>query len=224
VLRVLQEGEVEPVGSPRVVKVKVRVVAATNRDLMTLISQGKFREDLFYRLNVLVLRTPALAERREDVPALVTFFAEQFARTNNYRPKRFTDAALEALAARPWPGNVRELKNHVERLMIMSDADVLDAADVDGGAAESAADGGPVTVRGGKVVDPASAGVWERLVGIGTLQEFQDETEKLFLVAKLAENGGNVTRTAEAIDTPRSNLYKKIDRYGLRRDREGGES
>ena len=108
--------------------------------------------------------------------------------------------------------------------MIMSDADVLDAADVDGGAPAPAAEAGPVTVRGGKVVDAGSAGVWERLVGIGTLQEFQDETEKLFLVAKLAENGGNVTRTAEAIDTPRSNLYKKIDRYGLRRDREGGEA
>jgi two-component system nitrogen regulation response regulator NtrX len=119
---------------------------------------------------------------------------------------------------------VRELKNHVERLMIMSDADVLDAADVDGGAPAPIAETGPVTVRGGKVVDAASAGVWERLVGIGTLQEFQDETEKLFLVAKLADNGGNVTRTAEAIDTPRSNLYKKIDRYGLRRDREGGEA
>jgi two-component system nitrogen regulation response regulator NtrX len=223
VLRVLQEGEVEPVGSPRVVKVKVRVVAATNRDLTTLIAQGKFREDLYYRLNVLVLRTPPLAERREDVPVLVAWFAEQFAKTNNYRPKRFTDAALEALATRAWPGNVRELKNHVERLMIMSDADVLDASDVDGGAAPAAGEAGLVTVRGGKVVDPASAGVWERLVGIRTLQEFQDETEKLFLVAKLAENGGNVTRTAEAVDTPRSNLYKKIDRYGLRRDREGSE-
>ncbi len=224
VLRVLQEGEVEPVGSPRVVKVKVRVVAATNRDLTTLIAQGKFREDLYYRLNVLVLMTPPLAERRDDVPALVAWFAEQFAKTNNYRPKRFTDAALEALAARPWPGNVRELKNHVERLMIMSDADVLDAADVEGPAPAAVSEVGPVTVRGGKVVDPAAAGIWERLTAIRTLQDFQDETEKLFLVAKLAENGGNVTRTAEAIDTPRSNLYKKIDRYGLRRDRDGGET
>jgi two-component system nitrogen regulation response regulator NtrX len=224
VLRVLQEGEVEPVGSPRVVKVKVRVIAATNRDLTGLIAQGKFREDLYYRLNVLVLRTPALAERRDDIPALVAWFAEQFAKTNNYRPKRFTDAALEALAARPWPGNVRELKNHVERLMIMSDADVLDAGDVDGAPAPSAGEAAPVLVRGGKVVDAAGAGTWEGLLGIRTLQEFQDEAERLFLVSKLAENGGNVTRTAEAIDTPRSNLYKKIDRYGLRRDREGGEA
>ncbi|MBK9064847.1 MAG: sigma-54-dependent Fis family transcriptional regulator [Acidobacteria bacterium] len=223
VLRVLQEGEVEPVGSPRVVKVKVRVVAATNRELTTLIAQGRFREDLYYRLKVVPLRTPPLSERPKDIPVLVQWFADQFARTNNYRPKRFTDAALEALAARSWPGNVRELKNHVERLMIMADGDVLDAADVDGAAAAPAADEGPIAVRGGKVVDASSAGVWERLAAIRTLQEFQDETEKLYLVSKLAENGGNVTRTAEAIDTPRSNLYKKIDRYGLRRDREGGE-
>jgi two-component system nitrogen regulation response regulator NtrX len=94
---------------------------------------------------------------------------------------------------------------------------------VDGGPASAAGEPGLVTVRGGRVVDPASAGIWERLAAIPTLQAFQDETEKLFLVAKLAENGGNVTRTAEAIDTPRSNLYKKIDRYGLRRDREGSE-
>ncbi|MEO8586898.1 MAG: sigma-54 dependent transcriptional regulator [Acidobacteriota bacterium] len=228
VLRVLQEGEVEPVGSPRVVKVKVRVVAATNRDLTGLIAQGKFREDLYYRLNVLVLRTPALVERPEDVPLLVAYFAELFARTNNYRPKRFTDAALETLAARAWPGNVRELKNHIERLMIMSDADVLDAGDVDSGAAALGDEAAPpVVVRGGRVIDAAAAagaaGVWERLLAIRTLQEFQDETEKLFLVAKLAESAGNVTRTAEAMDTPRSNLYKKIDRYGLRRDRENAE-
>ncbi|HMA29620.1 MAG TPA: sigma-54 dependent transcriptional regulator, partial [Thermoanaerobaculia bacterium] len=228
VLRVLQEGEVEPVGSPRVVRVRVRVVAATNRDLTVLIAQGKFREDLYYRLNVLVLRTPTLADRPEDIPLLVNHFADLFARTNNYRPKRFTDAALEALAARPWPGNVRELKNHVERLMIMSDADVLDAPDVDPAAAPRESQAAPpVVVRGGRVVDAAAAaagtGAWERILSIQTLQEFQDETEKLFLVAKLAENGGNVTRTAEAIDTPRSNLYKKIDRYGLRRDRETPE-
>ena len=225
VLRVLQEGEVEPVGSPRVVKVKVRVVAATNRDLTGLIAQGKFREDLYYRLNVLVLKTPPLTERPEDVPVLVAHFAELFARSNNYRPKRFTDAALETLAARIWPGNVRELKNHIERLMIMSDADVLDAGDVDSGTAPPDATL-PVVVRGGRVVDVAAAGAagaWERLLAIRTLQEFQDETEKLFLVAKLAENAGNVTRTAEAMDTPRSNLYKKIDRYGLRRDRENAE-
>src|ERR1019366_4596969 len=163
VLRVLQEGEVEPVGSPRVVKVKVRVVAATNHDLAGLIAQGKFREDLYYRLNVLVLRTPTLGDRPEDVPVLVNHFADLFARTNNYRPKRFTDAALEAPAARAGRGNGRERKNHGERLMIMSDADVLDAKAVAPGAAPREGDAAPaVVVRGGRVVDAAAAAAGAR--------------------------------------------------------------
>jgi len=228
VLRVLQEGEVEPVGSPRVVKVKVRVVAATNRELTDLIAKGRFREDLYYRLNVLPIRTPPLSEHPEDVPQLALHFADLFARTNNYRPKRFTDAALEALARRPWPGNVRELKNHIERLMIMSDGDLLDEAHVEG--ALPPGEGVPaVVVRGGKVVgpvgEPAAAPppdeTWGRLLATRTLQAFQDESERLFIAAKLAENGGNVTKTAEAIDTPRSNLYKKLERYGLRREEKG---
>ncbi len=229
VLRVLQEGEVEPVGSPRVVRVKVRVIAATNRDLTKMIGQGKFREDLYYRLAVIPIPTPALADHPEDVPALVLHFADLFARTNNYRPKRFTDDALAALAARAWPGNVRELKNLVERLMIMTDGDVIDASDVEPSAAPDAApQGPPVVVRGGKVVREGEEPegplpvdeVWGRLVAIPALQAFQDEAERLYLVAKLAENGGNVTRTAEAIETPRSNLYKKLDRYGLKRERD----
>ena len=234
VLRVLQEGEVEPVGSPRVVKVKVRVVAATNRDLEGMIREGKFREDLYYRLNVLELATPALADHPEDVPELVLHFAGQFARTNNYRPRRFTDAALEQLAARPWPGNVRELKNLIERVMIMSDGETIDVPQLSGwGSAPAVREGAaPVVVRGGRVVRPdgedpepvpvpaeAGDGIWRKLASIASLQSFQDEAEKLFLVEKIAEFGGNVTRTAEAIGTPRSNLYKKIERYGLRRDR-----
>jgi two-component system nitrogen regulation response regulator NtrX len=222
--------------------VKVRVIAATNRDLTEMIRQGKFREDLFYRLNVIPLKTPALAEHPEDVPALVLHFAESFARTNNYRPKRFTDDALMALAARPWPGNVRELKNHVERLMIMTDGDVVDSVDVEV-PGEARAEG-PVVVRGGRVVregetetapegslpEPSLATAsgatvpneaWTRLLAVKTLQDFQDEAEKLYIVAKLAENGGNVTRTAEAVETPRSNLYKKMDRYGLKKREEG---
>ncbi len=270
VLRVLQEGEVEPVGSPRVVKVKVRVIAATNRDLPAMIREGKFREDLYYRLNVIPLRTPALGEHPEDVPPLVLHFADHFAKINNYRPKRFTDAALMALAARPWPGNVRELKNAIERLMIMTEGDVVDTRDVEPASPEAVVvpAAAPVIVRGGRVVragdgaaegpsafstdgdaerfpdrldgketDDAGAGritegrfepgegesngraVWSRLFSIRRLQDFQDEAERLFLVAKLEENGGNVTRTAEAIETPRSNLYKKIERYGLRREK-----
>ena len=237
VLRVLQEGEVEPVGSPRVVKVKVRVIAATNRDLEAMIRDGKFREDLYYRLNVLELSTPALADHPEDVPELVLHFAGQFARTNNYRSRRFTDASLEALAARPWPGNVRELKNLIERLMIMSEGDVLDVSHLSGAAPAPLSREAPVTVRGGKVVrdgaEPAGEtpppggsadGTWNRLSAIPSLQAFQDEAERIYLLGKLEEFGGNVTRTAEAIGTPRSNLYKKIERYGLRRERSEGSA
>ncbi|HEV8267179.1 MAG TPA: sigma-54 dependent transcriptional regulator [Thermoanaerobaculia bacterium] len=235
VLRVLQEGEVEPVGSARVVKVKVRVVAATNRDLPDFIRQGKFREDLYYRLNVIPIATPALADHKEDIPLLIAHFADLFARTNNYRPKKFTAASMEALVARPWPGNVRELKNLVERLMIMTDGDVIDARHVDPlfvPSAESVSDAAfalplpealetPADAARGAVPAGASGGdeVWRRLASIRTLQEFQDESEKLYLMGKIAEHGGNVTRTAEAIETPRSNLYKKIDRYGLRREK-----
>ncbi len=233
--------EIGDMSRPRVVRVKVRVVAATNRDLTEMIRQGRFREDLYYRLNVIPLRTPALAEHPEDVPALVLHFAELFARTNNYRSKRFTDEALMALAARPWPGNVRELKNHVERLMIMTDGDVVDSVDVE--APGEARPEAPVVVRDGRVVregepetapegglaapapvplaDTPAEGVWARLLAVKTLQDFQDEAEKLYLVAKLAENGGNVTRTAESVETPRSNLYKKMDRYGLKKREEG---
>jgi two-component system nitrogen regulation response regulator NtrX len=251
VLRVLQEGEVEPVGSPRVVKVKVRVIAATNQDLAARIKDGKFREDLYYRLNVLPIRTPALSEHPEDIPELVSSFAESFARNNNYRLKRFTDGVLELMASRPWPGNVRELKNSVERLMIMVDGDVIDESILEpilSGIApppEERPEGtepARIVVRGGRVVvegateplppepepeetsiSPPSqisqASEWRKLVSIPSLQEFQDQAERLFLEEKLAENSWNVTRTAESIDTPRSNLYKKMERYGLRRDR-----
>jgi two-component system nitrogen regulation response regulator NtrX len=241
VLRVLQEGEVEPVGSARVVKVKVRVVAATNRELQGLIRDGRFREDLYYRLAVLILRTPSLAEHPEDIPLLVLHFAEHFARTNNYRPKKFTEGALRLLAERSWPGNVRELKNFVERLMIMVDGDLVDAKALErfapsahsgtpaagddriatlaayAGAAE-ALGAAPAPSSGPREGDVAGE-TWSKLASAPTLSQFQDEAERLYLLRKLAENGWNVTKTAEAIDTPRSNLYKKIDRYGLKRDR-----
>src|SRR6266511_816223 len=126
VLRVLQEGEVERLGSARTIKVDVRVLAATNKDLEAEIEKGTFREDLYFRLAVIPIRVPPLRDRREDIPALVKHFADLFSRDNNRRPQRFTQAALEYMQKARWKGNVRELKNTVERLIIMTPGDVID--------------------------------------------------------------------------------------------------
>jgi len=203
VLRVLQEGEVEPVGSATVVKVDVRVIAATNKDLTDEIRAGRFREDLFYRLNVIPVRTPPLRERREDIPLLAQHFAALFSQEYNKHPKKFTPAALKALADSSWRGNVRELRNMIERLVIMVPADTIDISDLPAEFFRAAAD----------IISTA--------MRLSTLQEFKDEAEKAFILAKLRENGWNVSKTAEAIDTPRSNLYKKIEQYNIKRETGG---
>src|SRR5437763_3626438 len=130
VLRVLQEGEVERLGSARTIKVDVRVIAATNKDLEAEIERGTFREDLYFRLSVIPIRVPPLRDRREDIPALVRHFAEMFGRENNRRPQRFTPAALQVLHKARWKGNVRELRNTVERLLIMTPGDAIDVDDL----------------------------------------------------------------------------------------------
>ena len=203
VLRVLQEGEVEPVGSAQVVKVDVRVIAATNKDLTEEIRNGRFREDLYYRLNVIPIRTPPLRERRDDIPVLAEHFARLFAEEHNYHPKKFTVAALKALQDAPWRGNVRELRNLIERMVIMVPAETVDVTDLPAEFFRAAAD------------------IIAGALRLNTLQEFKDEAEKAFILAKLREHGWNVSKTAEAIDTPRSNLYKKIDQYDIKREAGG---
>ncbi|HEV7921849.1 MAG TPA: sigma-54 dependent transcriptional regulator [Thermoanaerobaculia bacterium] len=200
VLRVLQEGDVEPVGSATVVKVDVRVIAATNKDLTEEIRNGRFREDLYYRLNVIPIRTPPLRERKEDIGVLAQHFADLFAQEHNKHPKKFTPAALKALQDAPWRGNVRELRNMIERLVIMIPSDSIDITDLPAEFFRAAAD----------IISSA--------MRLATLQEFKDEAEKAFILAKLREHGWNVSKTAEAIDTPRSNLYKKIEQYGIKRE------
>jgi two-component system, NtrC family, nitrogen regulation response regulator NtrX len=204
VLRVLQNGEVEPVGAERTVRVDVRVIAATNRRLEDEIAAGRFREDLFYRLNVVPIRTPPLRERLEDVPLLVDYFVRRYAAQNNYRPRDFEPAALELLSALPWKGNVRELKNLVERLLILAPGDAIGRDDV-------------LAATGGARPDLGSAAL-----AVKTLREFRETAERLFILRKLEENDWNVTQTAQAIDTPRSNLYKKLDQYEIRREDHGG--
>ncbi|HWZ84710.1 MAG TPA: sigma-54 dependent transcriptional regulator, partial [Thermoanaerobaculia bacterium] len=203
VLRVLEVGEVEPVGAAKVGRVDVRVVAATNRDLSESIRAGRFREDLYFRLNVVPLTTPPLRDRPADVPVLAAHFARIFAERDHRKPRRFGPGALGVLSARAWPGNVRELRNLVERVLIMTDADPVDARDL------------PPEVR----VQPAE--ISNRGLELATLSDFKEYAEREFIVARLRENGWNISRTAEVIQTPRSNLYKKIEHHKISRETDG---
>ncbi len=204
VLRVLQEGEVERLGSSRTLKVDVRVIAATNKDLEAEIEKGGFREDLFFRLSVIPIFVPPLRERAEDIPDLVKHFAELLSRENNFRTKRFTPDAIAVLQGQRWKGNIRELRNTVERLIIMTPGEVIETGDL------------PGSLRGdGRPATGDAAG--DRL---STLREFKESAERAFLVEKLRENAWNISRTAEAIGTPRSNLYKKLEQYNIKQEQD----
>jgi two-component system nitrogen regulation response regulator NtrX len=217
VLRVLQEGEVERLGSARTIKVDVRVIAATNKTLEEEIEKGHFREDLYFRLAVIPIQVPPLRERPGDIPLLVRHFMDDFSRQNNMRPKRITQAAMDALQRSRWKGNIRELRNTVERLNIMTSSDTIDVADLPETVRSPSAAGlagltGLPAPRTGGDGDPAKA---------GTLRAFKDNAERAYLVQKLRENGWNISKTAEAIDTPRSNLYKKLEQYQISQETDG---
>ena len=208
VLRVLQEQELERLGSNRLIKVDVRVIAATNKDLEQEITKGTFREDLFYRLNVVPIWVPPLRERREDIPVLVRHFADAFSRDNNFRRKTFTAAAMERLRAHQWRGNIRELRNTIERLLIMSNGDQIDVTDL------------RLSPEAARVDAPVAApdNDW---MHAPTLHEFKASSERAYLVAKLRENAWNISKTAEVVDTPRSNLYKKLEQYRISQETDG---
>src|SRR5262245_38825517 len=247
VLRVLENGEVEPVGMAKTIRVDTRVIAATNKDLRERIGAGAFREDLFFRLNVVPILCPPLRERPEDIPALIAHFVETFAGSSSYRPKQFAPGAIERLVGHPWRGNVRELRNAVERLLIMVEGDTIEASDVEAlsgevawspvgaerqaaavrpqDASSEAAGGGAVAATGAQAAgaEPSTGRAAGALdvpdpSAFRTLQEYKDETERIFILRKLKENRWNISRTARAIDTPRSNLYKKLEQYGISRD------
>ncbi len=214
VLRVLQEGEVERLGSARTIKVDVRVIAATNKNLEEEIEKSHFREDLYFRLAVIPIQVPPLRERPEDIPPLVRHYMDYFSRENNVRPKRITAAGIEALQRYRWKGNIRELRNTVERLIIMTGGDTIDAVDLPDVVRTpgAGASGGTVPAK------PVTDGETEKA---GTLREFKEDTERAFLVSKLRENGWNISKTAEVIHTPRSNLYKKLEQYKISQETDG---
>jgi len=204
VLRALQEGIVTRIGGARTVEVDVRVLAATNKDLPEEIEEGRFREDLFYRLNVVPIEVPALRDRLEDIPALVEHFAAQLAGQGGVGGRAFAEDALRAMQRRAWPGNVRELRNAVERLMILGAGRLITAADVERLLPKLEGPGASVPLQ-----DAASA---------TTFDTFRQDAERAFILAKLREHDWNVAETARVLSMPRSNLYKKIEKYRLTRE------
>jgi DNA-binding NtrC family response regulator len=192
-LRVLQEREVEPVGGEEPVRIDVRLVCATHRDLEQMVREGKFREDLYYRIKVIVLRLPALRERPEDVPELVDHFRRGSNERNGRDVKRFTDAALERLRAYSWPGNVRELENVVEQAVVLARGDTVD---VDGLPPEITGDGGPKDVL---------------RIPVGTSLA---QTERELILETLRRTGGNKTQAAKLLGIGVRTLYRKLEEYG----------
>lgn len=202
VLRVLQDGVVTRIGGNKPIHVDVRVLAATNKDVEEEIAAGRFREDLYYRLNVVPIAVPPLRERREDVEMLVVHFLQQLATRDGFPVRSITDDALRRLTELDWPGNVRELRNTVERLVILANGPTINEADIE-------------RLVGRRAVEPAALG---GLADCDTFEDFKNAAERAFLLTKLRAYDWNVSETARGLDMPRSNLYKKIERYGLTRE------
>ncbi|MGH7578017.1 MAG: sigma-54-dependent transcriptional regulator [Longimicrobiales bacterium] len=202
VLRALQDGTVTRVGGDRPVRVDVRVIAATNKSLEKEIEDGRFREDLFFRLNVVPVHVPPLRERREDIAMLARHFVERAEQEQRLPARRLTNEAIDRLTRMTWQGNVRELRNTIERLLILARGTDITAADVErlvGGAAAAGA-------REGDLLDA------------DTFATFKERAERAYILAKLRENDWNISETARTIEMPRSNLYKKIEKFKLIRE------
>ena len=204
VLRALQENKITRVGGDKDIAVNVRVVAATNKNLLEEIQKGNFREDLYHRLSVVIVRVPSLAERRDDVPLLARFFLSEICAEYGVAEKTLTPAAAAALSALPWTGNIRELRNVVERLVIFSGKEIT-KEDVAANAGDE------------RSTAPSSGGMDAVIERFSTLQDFKNYVEKEFIEQKLLKNGWNISKTAEEIDIQRSHLHGKIERYGLNR-------
>jgi two-component system nitrogen regulation response regulator NtrX len=196
ILRILQERKFYRVGGEEPIDVDVRVIAATNKNLEDEIKAGRFREDLYYRLNVVPLRVAPLRQRREDIPLLVDYFGDQFLRNNGYKRKSFSAPAMALMQAHAWPGNVRELRNFVERVYILTPGDEVDVHDL----------------KFAGLSDQPEAALADGLV---TFREARAHFEREFLVKKIEEHQGNISKTAETIGLERSYLHRKIKSYGI---------
>ena len=198
ILRILQEQKFERVGGAEMIFVDVRVIAATNRDLRGEIQKGLFREDLYYRLNVIPIAVPPLRERKSDIPILVEHFIGEFCLENNKEMKKISPEAMGLLVSYSWPGNVRELKNVVERMVIMTRGPMIEAKDV------------PDPVREQPKAPPEFS-----FLEFNLLKDARREFEKRFIMKKLTENDENISKTAELIGIERSNLHRKIKSYAI---------
>jgi two-component system, NtrC family, nitrogen regulation response regulator NtrX len=210
VLRVLQEQKIEPVGGTASITVDVRVIAATNKRLEDEIRKGAFREDLYFRLNVIPFEVPPLRERSQDIPFLARHFMAQLSAEHGKRPKDLSPEAVEMLAKQRWPGNVRELRNIIERVVIMAPGDRVETAHLPAPALG-------LSAAGADVAPGASA----PLPDFPSLVAAREDFEKRYILKKYQECGGNMSRTAEALQVERSNLYRKMKAYGLIAARKG---
>lgn len=196
-LNVLSENKIEPLGSLTNKEIDVRVICSTNKNLAELIKAGKFREDLYHRINVFTIEVPPLRECNEDIPELVEHFTSDICKKLGLVHKHFTKSAIEFIKSLKWPGNVRELRNTIERLLIISDKEVIDK---------------DILVNENHEFTSAMDEILNAEI---SLHKFQDESEKLFIIKKLNEYNWNITKTAEALNIQRSHLYNKIKQYNI---------
>jgi two-component system nitrogen regulation response regulator NtrX len=204
VLRALQSGEITRIGGENIKNVDVRIIAATNHELKKDVEEGRFREDLYFRLDVIRVHVPPLRERIDDIHQLVTHFIGEFCRENNFRIKEITPEAMDMLKAYAWPGNIRELKNVVERMVIMS-GEVITGSDVPGLETSKFKDREP---------DLGKSDL--------TLKEFREEMEKKYILRKLQETHWNISQTAQLLGIERTNLHKKLKQLGVSREDASG--
>jgi len=205
ILRILQEQKFERVGGVRTIDVDVRVIAATNKRLEKEIQRGRFREDLYYRLNVIPIHVPALRERKEDIPLFTEHFLREFSVRSGKEKKEMSPEALQLLMEHKWPGNVRELKNLIERLVIMTPGKTIEVSEL------------PDSIGKERPSLPGQEAYPEG----ESLKEATLRFERGFITRRLAQNDGNISKTAEQIRIARRNLHRKIRQLGIRFERQG---
>lgn len=200
VLRAIEEGRIERVGGGKKIEVDVRIIAATNKNLLEEIQKGNFREDLYHRLNVIPINVPPLRERVEDIPILVEHFSKEITTKHKKPPVHFSDDAIKILQAQPWTGNVRELRNIVERIIIIVDKREISAKDIE------------------YLFAGTQASLDNLIETSNSFQEFKEKAERAFILKQLKANDWNISKTAEILDIQRSHLYTKMRKYGIAKE------